>query len=101
MDLNPLHWLRPPTPEEAGKAGVKTEAPGWFHYVGQTIGGIGYSMKHATRAVLTAPSHLLKSTVALPHRAVTEIGNAVSYPVYWLTDHYNKRINKLLSFGGT
>jgi len=101
MDLNPLHWLRPPTPEEAGKSGVKTEAPGWFHYVGQSIGGIGYSMKHAARAVLTSPTNLIKGSLALGRNTIETPIRLVTNPVFRLIDGYHKRIDKLLSFGGT
>lgn len=97
---NPFNLFRPPSPEESGKAGVKTEAPGWFHYVGQTIGGIGYSMKHAARAVLTAPTNLAKGSLALGRRAIETPVQLVTNPVFRLIDGYHKRIDKLLAFGG-
>ncbi len=100
MNLNPFNLFRPPSPEEEAKSGVKTEAPGWFHYVGETIGGIGYAAKHAARAVLTSPTNFVKGSLALGRRSIEAPVRFVTNPVFRLIDSYHERVDKLLSFGG-
>ncbi|ALM09636.1 MAG TPA: hypothetical protein DEB30_05070 [Candidatus Peribacter riflensis] len=100
MSFNLFNIFRPRSPEEASKAGVKVEAPGWADYVSQTIGGIGYAAKNALRAVVTAPTHLAMGTLALGRRSVEGTLSVLTNPVFRLIDGYHTRIDKLLAFGG-
>lgn len=97
MSLNPLKLFRPPSPEDAAKSGVKLNAPSLPSDVGEAVGGIWHSIRHATAGLLSIPTRLVGGTLSLASNVLRMPEKLISNPVNRLMDYWHARMHKVVA----